>query len=163
VADATRLALAPEAVETWRRRFPGLIPSELVPAERLERATFDLEGHKIVPVDIGHTDTDNTTCLHVPSIGLVIAGDAIYNNTHLYMVESGHQGLRDWLAAIDKIEAGPSMLRKVAWISRSEISSFKVACNRSATTLIDAATPSSSRRIFWLETSPSSAAFLRSS
>jgi glyoxylase-like metal-dependent hydrolase (beta-lactamase superfamily II) len=105
VADAMRLALAPEAVETWRRRFPGLIPSELVPAERLERATFDLEGHKIVPVDIGHTDTDNTTCLHVPSIGLVIAGDAIYNNTHLYMVESGHQGLRDWLAAIDKIEA----------------------------------------------------------
>jgi glyoxylase-like metal-dependent hydrolase (beta-lactamase superfamily II) len=105
VADAMRLALAPEAVETWRRRFPGLIPSELVPAERLERATFDLEGHKIVPVDIGHTDTDNTTCLHVPSIGLVIAGDAIYNNTHLYMVESGHQGLRYWLAAIDKIEA----------------------------------------------------------
>ena len=111
VADAMRLALAPEAVETWRRRFPGLIPSELVPAERLERATFDLEGHKIVPVDIGHTDTDNTTCLHVPSIGLVIAGDAIYNNTHLYMVELGHQGLRDWLAAIDKIEAlNPSAL-----------------------------------------------------
>jgi glyoxylase-like metal-dependent hydrolase (beta-lactamase superfamily II) len=105
VADAMRLALAPEAVETWRRRFPGLIPSELVAADRLEGTTFDLEGHEIVPVDIGHTDTDNTTCLQVPSIGLVIAGDAIYNNTHLYMVESGHQGLRGWLAAIDKIEA----------------------------------------------------------
>ena len=105
VSDAMRLALAPEAVETWRRRFPGLIPSELVPADRLEGTTFDLEGHEIVPVDIGHTDTDNTTCLQVPSIGLVIAGDAIYNNTHLYMVESGHQGLREWLAAIDKIEA----------------------------------------------------------
>jgi glyoxylase-like metal-dependent hydrolase (beta-lactamase superfamily II) len=105
VAEAMRLALAPEAVETWRRRFPGLIPSELVPADRLEGTTFDLESHEIVPVDIGHTDTDNTTCLQVPSIGLVIAGDAIYNNTHLYMVESGHQGLREWLAAIDKIEA----------------------------------------------------------
>jgi glyoxylase-like metal-dependent hydrolase (beta-lactamase superfamily II) len=82
VADAMRAALAPEAVETWRRRFPGLIPSELVPAERLEGGTFDLEGHEIVPVDIGHTDTDHTTCLHVPSIGLMIAGDAIYNGTH---------------------------------------------------------------------------------
>jgi glyoxylase-like metal-dependent hydrolase (beta-lactamase superfamily II) len=63
------------------------------------------EGHQIIPVDIGHTDTDYTTCLHVPSIGLVIAGDAIYNGTHPYLVESDGQGLNDWLAAIDKIEA----------------------------------------------------------
>jgi glyoxylase-like metal-dependent hydrolase (beta-lactamase superfamily II) len=104
VVEAMRAALAPEAVETWRRRFPGLIPSELVTAERLERGTFELEGHEIVPVDIGHTDTDHTTCLHVPSIGLVIAGDAIYNGTHPYLVESDRQGLLDWLAAIDKIE-----------------------------------------------------------
>ncbi len=104
VAEAMRAALAPEAVETWRRRFPGLIPSELVPADPRDGGTFDLEGHEIVPVDIGHTDTDHTTCLHVPSIGLVIAGDAIYNGTHPYLVESDHRGLHDWLAAIDKIE-----------------------------------------------------------
>ena len=55
------------------------------------------------------------------------------------------------------------MLSNVAWIPRSEVNSFKVVCSRSATTLIDAAIPSSSRRIFWLETSPSSAAFRRSS
>jgi len=104
VADAMRATLAPAAVETWRRRFPGLVPSELVPADHLEGTTFDLEGHEIVPVDIGHTDTDHTTCLHVPSIDLVIAGDAIYNGTHPYLVESDHQGLLDWLAAIEKIE-----------------------------------------------------------
>jgi glyoxylase-like metal-dependent hydrolase (beta-lactamase superfamily II) len=43
--------------------------------------------------------------LHVPSIGLVIAGDAIYNGTHPYLVESDHHGLLNWLVAIDKIEA----------------------------------------------------------
>jgi glyoxylase-like metal-dependent hydrolase (beta-lactamase superfamily II) len=104
VTDAMRAALAPQAVETWRRRFPGLVPSELVPAGRLDGATFELEGNAIVPIDIGHTDTDHTTCLHVPSIGLVIAGDAIYNGTHPYLVESDHQGLLEWLAAIDTIE-----------------------------------------------------------
>ena len=97
--------LAPEAVENWRRRFPGQISSELVSAERLDGGMVDLEGHEIVPIDIGHTDTDHTTCLHVPSIGLVIAGDAVYNGTHLYLGKSDRQGLRDWLAAIDKIEA----------------------------------------------------------
>jgi glyoxylase-like metal-dependent hydrolase (beta-lactamase superfamily II) len=105
VVDAMRTALAPESVENWRRRFPGLVPASLVPAERLEGNEFDLEGNRIVVVDIGHTDTDNTTCLHVPLIGLVIAGDAIYNGTHPYLAESDGQGLLDWLDAIDKIEA----------------------------------------------------------
>ena len=103
--DAMRRRFTPEAVENWRRRFPGLIPRSLTSAERLEGGAFDLEGHHIIAVDIGHTDTDYTTCLHVPSIGLVIAGDAIYNGTHPYLVESDGQGLNDWLAAIDKIEA----------------------------------------------------------
>jgi glyoxylase-like metal-dependent hydrolase (beta-lactamase superfamily II) len=105
VVDAMQAALAPEAVENWQRRFPGSISASLVPAERLDGTAFDLEGHELVAVDIGHTDTDHTTCLHVPSIGLVIAGDAVYNGTHPYLVESDRQGLLDWLAAIDKIEA----------------------------------------------------------
>jgi hypothetical protein len=105
VVDPRQAALAPAAVENWRRRFPGLIPSELASAERLYSGTFDFEDHQIVPIDIGHTDTDHTTCLHVPSIGLVIADDAIYNGTHPDLVESNRQGLGDWLAAIDKIEA----------------------------------------------------------
>jgi hypothetical protein len=74
-------------------------------AEALDDGTFSLEGNAIVALDIGHTDTDHTTCLHVPSIGLVVAGDAIYNGTHPYLVESDGQGLNDWLAAIDKVEA----------------------------------------------------------
>jgi glyoxylase-like metal-dependent hydrolase (beta-lactamase superfamily II) len=104
VVDAMRAALAPEAVENWRRIFPGQIPADLVSAERMDGGTFHLEGNEIVPIDIGHTDTDHTTCLYVPSIGLLIAGDAIYNGTHPYLVESSRQGLRDWLAAINKIE-----------------------------------------------------------
>ena len=53
---------------------------------------------------LGHTDTD-TTCLHVPSIGLVVAGDAAYNGAHLYLAESNPQPRREWIAAVDTIEA----------------------------------------------------------
>jgi glyoxylase-like metal-dependent hydrolase (beta-lactamase superfamily II) len=105
VVESMRRALAPDSVEIWRRRFPAMIPDRLVAAEPLEDGTFSLEGNAIVALDIGHTDTDHTTCLHVPSIDLVVAGDAIYNGTHPYLVESDGQGLNDWLAAIDKIEA----------------------------------------------------------
>jgi len=99
------LKLLRDSVENWKRRFPGQIPDRLVPAEALDDGTFSLEGYAIVAMEIGHTDTDHTTCLHVPSIGLVVAGDAIYNGTHPYLVESDGQGLSDWLAAIDEIEA----------------------------------------------------------
>jgi glyoxylase-like metal-dependent hydrolase (beta-lactamase superfamily II) len=52
-------------------------------------------------VQLGHTDTDDTTCLHVPEVGLVVAGDAVYNDVHQYFRESSPQGRRDWLAALD--------------------------------------------------------------
>jgi hypothetical protein len=104
VVDAMQAALRPESIENWRRRFPGLVPENFALADRLDRENFNLEGDEIVAIDIGHTDTDHTTCLHVPSIALVIAGDAIYNGTHPYLVESDHRGLLAWLAAIDKIE-----------------------------------------------------------
>jgi glyoxylase-like metal-dependent hydrolase (beta-lactamase superfamily II) len=56
-------------------------------------------------VELGHTDTDVTTCLHVRSIGLVVAGDAAYNDVHLYLVESSPQTRQEWIAALDTIEA----------------------------------------------------------
>ncbi len=74
-------------------------------AEELTENVLDLEGHDLVVLPLGHTDTDNTTCLHVPSIGLVVAGDAAYNDVHLYLAESNAQRRREWITALDTIEA----------------------------------------------------------
>jgi hypothetical protein len=74
-------------------------------AEELEGNVIDLEGHELVAVELGHTDTDSTTCLNVPSIGLVVAGDAAYNDVHLYLAESNAQTRREWISALDKIES----------------------------------------------------------
>ena len=60
-------------------------------AEELTGKVIDLEGNDLVAVPLGHTDTDSTTCLHVPSIGLVVAGDAAYNGVHLSLAESNPQ------------------------------------------------------------------------
>src|SRR4029077_15164274 len=105
VVETMQRTLAPESVESWRRRLPAQIPDRLTIAETLDGGTLSLEGNAINAVDIGHTDTDHTTCLHVPSIGLVVAGDAIYNAPRPYLVELGERDLEAWLAAIDKIEA----------------------------------------------------------
>ena len=74
-------------------------------ANELRGNVIDLEGRELVAVELGHTDTDHTTCLHVPSVGLVAAGDAAYNDTHLYLAESNTQTRREWIVALDTIES----------------------------------------------------------
>jgi len=89
----------------WKAGFPGQIPDRLVIAEELKGNVINLEGHELVAVELGHTDTDHTTCLNVPSIGLVVAGDAAYNDVHLYLVESNAKSRQEWISALDKIES----------------------------------------------------------
>jgi glyoxylase-like metal-dependent hydrolase (beta-lactamase superfamily II) len=97
---------SPEILEkVWKASFPGQIPNRIVMAEELKGNVIDLEGHDLVAVELGHTDTEHTTCLNVPSIGLVVAGDAAYNDVHLYLAESNSNTRREWIFALDKIES----------------------------------------------------------
>jgi glyoxylase-like metal-dependent hydrolase (beta-lactamase superfamily II) len=75
-----------------------------VVAQELGENVIDLEGHELDVIEVGHTDTDNTTCLHAPSLGLVVAGDVAYNDDHLYLVESNAKTRREWISALDTIE-----------------------------------------------------------
>ena len=106
VVKVMRQNASPERLSKgWNAAFPGQIPDKLVIAEELKGNVIDLEGQELVAVELGHTDTDHTTCLNVPSIGLVVAGDAAYNDVHLYLAESNAQTRREWISALDKIES----------------------------------------------------------
>ncbi|KOV58122.1 MBL fold metallo-hydrolase [Streptomyces sp. MMG1121] len=89
--------------QLWDRVFPGQIPQTPVLAQPIPAGGFLLEGNVVKAYEAGHTDTDDTTFLHVPSIGLVVAGDVVYNDVHPYILEGGNGGLDAWLAAIDRI------------------------------------------------------------
>lgn len=88
----------------WTPRFPGQISGQHVTAEPLTDGLLELEGQQLRAIELGHTDTDGTSALHVPSIGLVVAGDAVYGDVHLYLGEAKGSGTREWLAALDTIE-----------------------------------------------------------
>lgn len=106
VVKVMRRQASPEYVANfWKARYPEQIPERLVIAEELRGFVIELEGRELIAVPLGHTDTDNTTCLHVPLAGLVVAGDAAYNDVHLYLAESNAQTRREWIAALDTIEA----------------------------------------------------------
>jgi glyoxylase-like metal-dependent hydrolase (beta-lactamase superfamily II) len=106
VVQAMREHLAPVWIENfWRRLFPGEIPDRLLVAGLLEGNDLELEGHKLVAVNSGRTDTAHSTCVHVPSIGLMVAGDVVYNGIHLFLGETDTDSRLEWISTLDKLEA----------------------------------------------------------
>jgi len=91
--------------QLWDKDFPGLIPESPVVYQPIPAEGFELEGDPIRAIETGHTDTDDTTVLHVPSLGLVVAGDVAYNGVHQYLLESVGGGLEAWLTALDQVVA----------------------------------------------------------
>jgi Zn-dependent hydrolases, including glyoxylases len=114
-----RFVAAPSAVEVmkqqvspeyvakfWESRFPNQLPKRLIIADELKTDVIECEGEQVVIVSLKFTDTAGTTCLHVPTLDLIAAGDAAYNGVHPRLVESNQNHKNDeWLAALDKMQS----------------------------------------------------------
>ena len=90
----------------WDKLFPGQIPDTHVIAQPLPTDGLTVEGHRLHAIEVGHSDGDDSTVLHVPALGLVVAGDVAYNNVHQYLADGGlNGGIDAWLRAIDMVRA----------------------------------------------------------
>ncbi|MET8309537.1 MBL fold metallo-hydrolase [Micromonospora sp. NPDC005173] len=106
VVEKMRVQLGEQWLDgVWRKGFPDQLAEHPPMAEPLAGNTIDLEGEQLVAVEAGHTDTDRTTVLHVPSLGLVVAGDVVYNDVHLYLAEAGNDGIQSWYAALKMVNS----------------------------------------------------------
>ncbi len=99
-----RLQTTDEYIEGfWGRLFPGQIPDAVV-LDELEGDRILLEGHELRVIETGHTDTAGSTVLWVPDAGLVVAGDVVYNNTHMYLAETDAASRAEWVAALRRVQ-----------------------------------------------------------
>ena len=106
VVDRLAGQLEPEMMDGfWRKLFPGQIADDPGMAESLDGASIELEGQALIPIATGFTDTADSTSLHVPSLGLIAAGDVVYNGIHPYLGESNAQTRLEWIRALDKLDA----------------------------------------------------------
>ena len=109
VASAGTIAQMHAGVATrpllWDKLYDDIPPTP-VTAVTVPGNRFTLEGHDLVIVEVGHTDSDDTSVLHIPDLELVVAGDVIYNGVHMYLGQSvAVGGFAPWREAIDKVEA----------------------------------------------------------
>lgn len=106
--DHMSTQLTPEYRAVWHNLFPGQIDEDSfeIVAKPLKDNKFTLEGHTFEAVNAGHSDTDATSFLYVPSLNLAVAGDIVYNDVHMWMAESPSQKDRDaWIECLDKLES----------------------------------------------------------
>jgi glyoxylase-like metal-dependent hydrolase (beta-lactamase superfamily II) len=90
--------------EFWEKLFPGQIP-EIAYPEPVGAEFFELEGHRLEVIEAGFTDTADTTSLWVPDLRLIVAGDVVYNDTHLYTAETTTETREHWAQAAEQLAA----------------------------------------------------------
>ena len=103
--NAIQMFLSPPVQQLARQLFPGQVPTKLVAPEPYEHGTFTLEGHELHIIEQGQTDSADTTSLYVPSIGLIVAGDVVYNQCRMYVGDTTPESRENWIAALDHLAA----------------------------------------------------------
>ena len=103
--DAMQMSFVPPVSDLARRLFPGQLATKFVSAEPYEKDRFTLEGNELRIIEQGRTDSPDTTSLYVPSIGLIVAGDVVYNQCHMYVGDTTPESRRNWIAALDRLAA----------------------------------------------------------
>ena len=111
VEAITQISFSTSVKQLARRMFPGQIPAKLVAPEPYEQSMFTLEGHELRIIEQGRTDCPDSTSLHVPSIGLIVAGDVVYNQCRMYVGDTTPESRKNWIADLDRLAAlNPTMV-----------------------------------------------------
>ena len=105
VLDAARGQLSAKAMASWNSRFPGQLPQSPPVPELAGSPEFDLDGHTILFRTIGGADGALATVAHVPDLATICSGDIVYNNIHMWLLNSTPDSRKTWLASLDAVAA----------------------------------------------------------
>src|ERR1700735_3662851 len=103
--NAMQMSFTPPVERLARRMFPGQVATKLVAPEPYDHDTFTLEGHELRIIGQGRTDSPDSTSLYVPSIGLIVAGDVVYNQCRMYVGDTTPESRKNWIADLDRLAA----------------------------------------------------------
>jgi glyoxylase-like metal-dependent hydrolase (beta-lactamase superfamily II) len=95
----------PPLMPFFRGLWPGQLPTTLAFPEPYDKDVFSVEDHEVRIIEQGRTDTVDTTSLHVPSIDLVVGGDVLYNECHMFVADTTPESRANWIAALDRLAA----------------------------------------------------------
>ena len=97
--------ISPGYMQVWGGFFPGQLTGKPVAPAPLAGTSIPVGGSAATVIPVGTTDTGHSSLVHVPGLSLVVAGDAVYNQTHLWLMGSTPDSRASWVRALDAVAA----------------------------------------------------------
>jgi glyoxylase-like metal-dependent hydrolase (beta-lactamase superfamily II) len=95
--------VSPRRMQVWSAFFPGQLPEMPVVPAPLSGTSIPIGDQVATVVPVGTTDTDLSSVVHIPALGLVVSGDVVYNQTHMWLRGSTLESRASWKQALDAV------------------------------------------------------------
>jgi glyoxylase-like metal-dependent hydrolase (beta-lactamase superfamily II) len=92
-----------EKLDKWQKIFGSGATSRVVAISKYDANFIEFEGSKIEVLKNIRGDTDENTMLWIPGQRILISGDVLFNNMHVYTAETDSEAREKWLNSLQKI------------------------------------------------------------
>ncbi len=100
-----------EKIDKWKKILGSGATSHAVAISRFDDNFIEFEGAEIEVLKNIQGDTDENTMLWIPGQRILIAGDVLFNDMHVYTAETDSKARGEWLDSLQKIrELKPSVV-----------------------------------------------------
>src|ERR1700738_3728128 len=100
-----------EKIDKWRQLLGSSATTHVVPIEPFDGDTITFESSHIEVLKHIRGDTDENTMLWIPGQRILVGGDVVFNDMHVYTAETDSQVRRKWLNSLNTIrELKPSIV-----------------------------------------------------
>jgi len=100
-----------EKIDKWKKILGSGATSHVVAIENFDGKFIKFESSKIEVLKNIQGDTDENTMLWIPGQRILIAGDVLFNDMHVYTAETDSKARGKWLNSLQKIrELKPSVV-----------------------------------------------------
>jgi glyoxylase-like metal-dependent hydrolase (beta-lactamase superfamily II) len=100
-----------EKIDKWKKILGSGATTHVVAIENFDGKFIKFESSKIEVLKNIQGDTDENTMLWIPGQRILIAGDVLFNDMHVYTAETDSKAREKWLNSLQKIrELKPSVV-----------------------------------------------------
>ena len=92
-----------EKIDKWKKILGSGATSHVVAIDKFDGNFIKFESSKIEVLKNIQGDTDENTMLWIPGQRILIAGDVLFNDVHLYTAETDSKAREKWLNSLNKI------------------------------------------------------------
>jgi glyoxylase-like metal-dependent hydrolase (beta-lactamase superfamily II) len=94
-----------EKIDKWKQLLGSAATSHVIAVEKFDGNSIKFEGSEIEILKNIQGDTNQNTMLWIPGQKILIAGDVVFNNMHVYTAETDTQARGQWLNSLNTIRA----------------------------------------------------------